>query len=139
MNHEGIAGTAAAMEWIGSLGAEGTLRERLVGGMAAIHSLEGPLLQRLRDGLRQIPGARIHGPPEGHPRTPTLALVLDGRHPTEVAARLAREGVFVWSGDFYASTVIDRLGLRAGGGVIRIGLAPYNTPEDVDRLLRGLS
>jgi cysteine desulfurase family protein (TIGR01976 family) len=138
LNHEGIAGTAAAMEWIASLGGEGERRERMIEGMAAIHSLEGPLLRRLMDGLRAIPGARVHGPPEGHPRTPTVALTLAGRDPAAVAAELARAGIFVWSGDFYASTVVDRLGLRASGGVIRIGLAPYNTPEEVDRLLEHL-
>jgi selenocysteine lyase/cysteine desulfurase len=43
--------------------------------------------------------------------------------------------VFVWSGDFYAPNVIDRLGLRERGGVVRVGLAPYNTADEVDRLL----
>ena len=52
-----------------------------------------------------------------------------------MARALAARGIFVWDGDFYASTVIDRLGLRESGGVVRIGLAPYNTAEEVDRLL----
>jgi cysteine desulfurase family protein (TIGR01976 family) len=151
MNHEGIAGTGAAIRWIASLaaadspgvtGAEaggGSFRERLVAGFAAVDRIELPLLARLMAGLRAIPGARIHGPPEGHLRTPTIALTIEGQHPMAIAERLAGEAIFVWAGDFYASTVIDRLGLRESGGVVRIGLAPYNTAEEVDRLLEVLS
>ena len=136
LNHEGIAGTAAAIEWIAGLaGDEGGMRERIVAGMKVIEELERPLFRSIREGLLAIPGARIHGPPDDHPRTPTLALTLEGHSPATLARRLAENGIYVWAGDFYASSVIDRLGLREAGGVVRIGLAPYNTQEEVDRLL----
>jgi cysteine desulfurase family protein (TIGR01976 family) len=136
LNHEGIAGTAAAIEWIAGLaGDEGGMRERIVAGMKVIEELERPLFRSIREGLLAIPGARIHGPPADHPRTPTLALTLEGHSPATLARRLAENGIYVWAGDFYASSVIDRLGLREAGGVVRIGLAPYNTQEEVDRLL----
>jgi cysteine desulfurase family protein (TIGR01976 family) len=140
LNHEGIAGTAAAVEWIAGLapGARGGWRERVVGGMRTIEALERPLLDRLMQGLSRLERVRVHGPPPGHPRTPTVALTVDGSSAGEVSDRLAREGIFVWDGDFYASTVIDRLGLRERGGVVRVGLAPYNTEEEVDRLLETL-
>jgi selenocysteine lyase/cysteine desulfurase len=55
-----------------------------------------------------------------------------------VAAALGAEGVFVWNGDFYATTVCDTLGLTASGGLVRAGVAPYTTPDDVERLLDGV-
>jgi cysteine desulfurase family protein (TIGR01976 family) len=136
--HEGIVGAAAAVEWIASLApaaAASGWRDRIVAGMATIGGLEAELLDRLLEGLEAVPGIRTFAPPRGRPRTPTVALTLRGASPREVATRLAQEGICVWDGDFYASSVIDRLGLRASGGVVRIGLAPYNTEEEVDRLL----
>lgn len=41
-------------------------------------------------------------------------------------------------GSFYALEASRRLGLGDEGG-LRIGLAPYNSAEDVDRLLDALS
>lgn len=145
LSHEGIAGTAAAVEWIASLAPDAAgerrdpLRSRVAAGMAAIESLEAPLMVRLLSGAERVPGARVHGPPHGHPRTPTLALTMEQLPAARVADRLAALGIFVWAGDFYASTVIDRLGLRERGGVVRIGLAPYNTAAEVDRLLEALA
>lgn len=137
LSHEAIAGTAAAVEWIGGLApdAGSVWRERMVGGMRRIEALETPLLARLLDGLSTVRGVTLYGPPAEVPRAPTIAFTVAGRTPDEVAEKLAGEGIFVWSGDFYASSVIDRLGLRESGGVVRIGLAPYNTAEEVDRLL----
>jgi cysteine desulfurase family protein (TIGR01976 family) len=140
LNHEGIAGTGAAVEWIASLGGEdGDLRERIAAGMRTIQGLEDPLLQQLLTGLRSIPGVTVYGPPAGHPRTPTLAFTSRNETAGQLAERLAGEAVFVWAGDFYAPTVIDRLGLRERGGVVRVGLAPYNTAAEVDRLLESVA
>jgi cysteine desulfurase family protein (TIGR01976 family) len=140
LDHEGIAGTAAAVEWIAGLSGDpgAGWRDRMIGGMRRIEEIETPLLHRLLDGLSAIPGVRLYGPPAGVPRAPTIAFTVSGRTPSEVAERLAGEGIFVWAGDFYASTVIDRLGLRESGGVVRIGLAPYNTAEEADRLLEAV-
>ncbi|MBA2671455.1 MAG: cysteine desulfurase-like protein [Gemmatimonadetes bacterium] len=136
LNHAGIAGTGAAVEWIASLGGNtGELRDRIAAGMRTIHEVEDPLLQQLLTGLRSIPGVSVYGPPSGHPRTPTIAFTSEAEQAGLLAERLAREAIFVWAGDFYAPTVIDRLGLRERGGVVRVGLAPYNTAAEVDRLL----
>lgn len=137
LSHESIAGAAAAVEWIAGLAASDlpARRERVVRGMRTIEELERPLFDALLEGLGAVPGLRIHGPPAGHPRTPTLAFTLPGLTPRRIAEMLGRDGIFVWDGDFYASTVVDRLGLRDAGGVVRVGLAPYNTAEEVDRLV----
>jgi selenocysteine lyase/cysteine desulfurase len=55
----------------------------------------------------------------------------------EVAARLAKRGIFVSSGGFYAQTVVERLGLTKQG-LVRAGCACYATEEEVDRLLAGV-
>lgn len=148
MNHEGLAGTAEAVEFIADLGrtaepdgaaAEGGTvtdrRRRVVAGMEAIEAYERPLARRLRDGLRGIPGVRVVGPPEDRPRTSTVALAMDGVRPREAASALGEEGLFVWDGDFYATTLMRRLGYADRGGMVRIGLAPYNTVDEIDRVI----
>ena len=147
LNHEGLAGAAAAVDFIAELGRPyvDTFRPRLgdatgrraeiLAGMHAIEAYEAPLAQRLLDGLARIPGVRVYGPPAGYPRTPTVSFTLAGRTPVEVARFLGERGLFVWDGDFYAVTLIERLGLADSGGLVRVGLAPYNTAEEIDRLL----
>jgi cysteine desulfurase family protein (TIGR01976 family) len=143
MNHEGLAGTTEAIEFIADLGRHaagirGTAMDRrqaVVAGMLAIEEYERPLALRLRQGLSAIPGVRVYGPPEDHPRTSTVAFTAAGRHPRDVASALGDEGLFVWDGDFYATTLVGQLGLADGGGMVRIGLAPYNTMDEVERVL----
>ena len=67
-----------------------------------------------------------------------MAFTLEGYSPRQVARALGEQGLFVWNGDFYATTLIERLGLAQGGGVVRVGLSPYNTPEEVDRLVKAV-
>jgi cysteine desulfurase family protein (TIGR01976 family) len=138
LSHEGIAGTGAAVDWIAGLagaGAGATRRDALARAYARMEAHEHALLRRLLEALRAIPAVRIYGPAEGAARTPTVAFTVEGHTPDEVAGALAEEGVFVWNGNFYATTVCDRLSLSDCGGLIRAGLAPYNTEDDVDRLL----
>ncbi|MDQ3378055.1 MAG: cysteine desulfurase-like protein, partial [Actinomycetota bacterium] len=74
-------------------------------------------------------------------KTPTVAFRLEGRAPLEVCQHAADHGFFIAAGDFYASTVAERLGIKERGGFVRAGLAPYNTEEEVEGfvgVLRGL-
>lgn len=77
------------------------------------------------------------GPPPGSPRTPTISFVVEGVPADDVAEKLARRAVFVSSGDFYAWTVVRRLG-HGADGVVRAGCACYTTQEEIDRLLDGV-
>jgi cysteine desulfurase family protein (TIGR01976 family) len=143
-NHEGIAGAAAAVAWIAGLGEADTRsatpdRRMLESAWSAIRAHEDRLLGALLDGLGSIRGVRIHGPGPGTERTPTVAISLPGLAPRQVAGHLARDGVNVWDGDFYAPTVIRALGLEPDGGVVRIGLAAYSSDRDVARLLESLA
>ncbi|MDQ3389297.1 MAG: cysteine desulfurase-like protein [Gemmatimonadota bacterium] len=140
MNHEGIAGVAAAVDWIAGLAPDPTVnrRQALLAAMARVEASEQALFAEMIEGLQAIPGLRIYGPGAREPRTPTVGLTLDGVPAGRLAARLAEEGVCVWAGDFYASTVVDNLGIREQGGLLRAGLAPYSTREDVERLVGGI-
>jgi cysteine desulfurase family protein (TIGR01976 family) len=145
-NHEGIAGTRAAIEYLAGLAqasADGaSRRSRLVSGIASLREYERRLCRRLLEGLGNVPGLRIWGiadPARVEERVPTVSLTLDGHTPRAIAEHLGGAGIFAWSGHFYAVSLTDRLGLDATGGLLRVGLAHYNTELEVDRLLHELS
>jgi cysteine desulfurase family protein (TIGR01976 family) len=138
-NHEGIVGAGAAVEFLASLCPEAALspRGRLERSFAGLHARGASLLERLWEGLSRIPGVRLFGPPPQPRRTPTLSFVVAGRSSEEVAIGVARRGVFVSHGDFYATTAVRRLGL-GDDGVVRAGCACYTTAEEIDRLIQGV-
>ncbi|HHY95649.1 MAG TPA: cysteine desulfurase-like protein [Firmicutes bacterium] len=144
LDHEGIAGTTAAVDFVAWLGREAkgepTLgrRQALLAGMAAIEEYEGELACRLLEGVSALPGVTVYGPPARARRTPTVSFTVDGLHPDDIARFLGERGIFVWAGDFYATTLVEKLGLAGRGGLVRVGIAPYNTVEEVDRLLNAL-
>lgn len=141
MNHEGMAGVAAAIDWIASLAPDpaASRREALRAAMERIAEHEHRLFDLLLDGLEAIPGVHVFGPPRGEPRTPTAGFTVQGVHADEVARRLGDGGVCVWSGNFYATGVTEGLGIVQGGGLVRAGVAPYCTGDDVQRLLEGVA
>lgn len=137
-NHEGIAGVKGALDFIASLSGGDSPHERLLSAMRTIEEYEDVLAARFRAGLRDIPGVTLYAAPEGVRKTPTVAFRLEGRSPGEVCEYMAGHGYFVAGGDFYASTLAERLGIRGGGGWVRAGLAPYNTQEEVDGFVEAL-
>jgi len=136
-NHEGIVGAAAAVDYLASLAKGDSRRERLTSAFAALHAQGTELLSRLWNGLAAIPRVKLYGLPPGNPRTPTVAFNVEGVVSDDVARALAGRGVYVSNGDFYATTVIERLG-HATDGVVRAGCACYTTVDDVDRLIEGV-
>lgn len=140
-NFEGIAGTAAAVDFIAGVQSPeigSDLRRAIIESMTAIAHYEDRLNQIVMDGLDSIAGVHLYGPDAGTGRTPTVAFTLEGLRPREIAHRLGEKGLFVWDGDFYATTLVERLGLAPTGGVVRVGQAPYNTEEEVNRLLQAV-
>jgi cysteine desulfurase family protein (TIGR01976 family) len=153
LNHEGIAGGAAAIDFLASLsvsadsavkanrsntsGLLGDRRSRLATVMAGIHERCTTLTNQLWTGLSEIPGVTLYGPQPNAPRTSTIAFTVDGVASPEVALRLAEVGVFVSHGNFYAATVIERLGLGQNG-LVRAGCACYTTADEVERLINGV-
>ena len=136
-NHEGIVGAAAAVNLIASWGSGESRRARLTSAMGALHDQGDRLLRRLWDGLHSIEGVTVYGPSPDQPRTPTVSFCLRDVPAVELAAFLATRGLFVSHGDFYAQTVVDRLG-KGEQGLLRIGCSCYTSEEEIERLLAGI-
>jgi cysteine desulfurase family protein (TIGR01976 family) len=141
-NHEGIAGTLAAVEYLASIaGDKGLRRERIRSSMKRIQDYERTLVTHLIDGLLQIKGLRIYGITDSNrfdQRVPTVAFRIESFSPRRIAEALGERGIFVWDGNYYALAVTQRLGVEDKGGMVRVGLVHYNTTEEVDRLLEEL-
>jgi len=145
-NHEGIAGTRAAIDYLEELGRRANpeasgRRAALEAAFEAIGKYEHYLLKHLLDGLAKLPSVRVWGitdPARLAERVPTVSFTHEKRKPSEIAALLAERGIFVWHGNFYALPVTEALGLEPDG-LVRIGLLHYNTLDEVDRLLDTLA
>ncbi len=130
------ADTAPAATPLGQGVAAVGRRERIELGMKAVHAHERVLLDELEPAVRALPGVTVHS--NARSRTPTLLFTVGGRDPQEVRGRLAERGVNAPAGHFYAIECSRHLGLGDAGGV-RVGLAPYTSADDVDRLVTALA
>ena len=157
LNHEGLAGVAATINYLARVGREYGChlslkgpakldnyegrRKELKQAMNSIVSYERPLFAYMLAELEKIPGITVYGitnPEQFNERCPTLAFTRKGFTPQAIATNLGNQGIFVWDGNYYALSVTERLGLEDSGGMVRIGLAHYNTRQEVDRLLAAL-
>ena len=145
-NLEGLAGLIAAIDYIADVGrhhepSAGTRREAIFAAYDVFGQHERELMEQLISGLLAIPGLAFYGikdPAKFDQRTPTVAIRVEGRSPHELATRLGERGIFTWDGNYYAINLTERLGVQDSGGMLRIGLAHYNTAEEVERLLEEL-
>ncbi len=154
-NFEGMAGITAAINYLADVGEQygQTFAEKyreagfsgrrlsLKQAMAAISAYEQDMFIYLMDGLQAIDGVQIYGitdPAQFNRRTPTVAFTKNGISTADIARILGEHGIFVWDGHYYAIEVVKRLGLYNSGGMIRVGLAHYNTRAEIDRLLNVL-
>jgi cysteine desulfurase family protein (TIGR01976 family) len=157
LNHEGLAGVGAAIDYLAEMGRQygnqlpptgvdaydeySGHRRELKQAMGAIMTYEMPLFEKLLAGIQKIPQTRIYGitdPKEFDHRCPTLAFTREGFAPSQIAEHLGNHGIFVWHGNYYALAVTERLGVEDSGGMVRVGLAHYNTEEEIDRLIAAL-
>lgn len=142
-NHEAMAGATAAVEYLASLAPAGTgdsRRERVVAGLTAVREYERELSRQMLEGLCDLP-VRLYGIGDLDRlewRVPTFAITVEGFAPRELAAELGRRGFNLWDGNYYALALMEKLGLEERGGALRIGLAHYNTPEEIERFLAEL-
>jgi cysteine desulfurase family protein (TIGR01976 family) len=142
-NHECLAGLTAAIDYIADLGRRHsptatTRRAAILAAYDVIRQHEHALAEQLITGLLAIPGLTFYGIKDLErldQRTPTVAIRMDGHTPRELATYLGERGIFTWDGNYYAVNLTERLGVEKSGGMLRIGLAHYNTEEEVDRLL----
>jgi cysteine desulfurase family protein (TIGR01976 family) len=148
-NHEGMAGLIAAVDYLADVGRtygeaeppEGR-RAAVLAGFAAIGAHERALSERFLRGVSDLPNVRLWGIADDarvDERTPTFAVRVDDQDPLKTATELARRGIYVWDGHYYAITVMERLGLLDSGGAVRIGFCHYHSLDDVDRVLGALA
>lgn len=138
----GLAACADYLAWLGErTGATGDRRARIAGAYAAASAYEMPLAQTLIDALAALPGVTIHGitnPNRMFERVPTVSISLAGHRNADLAQALADQDINVWSGHNYAVELVRQLGLDEADGVLRIGLAHYNTLDEVERVAEAL-
>lgn len=136
LNHEGIVGAGAVVDFLAGFGQGTTRREKLGSAYRGIHERSATGFARLWDGLGSLNGVTRFGPPPSRPRSPTISFTVKGIEPRAVAEHLAKRGVFVSHGDFYAATVAKRMAPETG--FVRAGLSGYSTLDEVDRLVAGV-
>lgn len=141
-SHEAMAGTTAAVDYLASLAPDqaGSRRERIVQGMEAIRAYEREMSQLLLQGLRELP-VQVYGitdPERLEWRVPTFAVTSEKATPRQLAEELGRRGYNLWDGNYYALALMQRLGLEETGGALRIGMAHYNTSDEINSLLEDL-
>jgi cysteine desulfurase family protein (TIGR01976 family) len=147
-NHEAMAGTIAAIDYIASIGTtygtpiDATRRAAIRAGFHEIAEHERALAIRFLEGVAGIDRIRLYGIATSDrvdERTPTFALRIGDEHPMATAEALGDRGIFVWDGHYYAIELYDRLGLNDTGGAVRIGFCHYHTTAEVDRVLDTLA
>ncbi|HJT59117.1 MAG TPA: cysteine desulfurase-like protein [Ktedonobacteraceae bacterium] len=159
LNHEGLAGLVGVIDYLAMLGREQSERYNnafksedrgrsysgrqleLKVAMQAMMEYEHGLSAQLLAGLREIKGLQVYGitnPQDYAWRVPTITCNIEGHSPEELAEYLAANGIFAWNGNYYALGIMERLGLEERGGALRLGMAHYNTPGEIDRVLERL-
>ena len=135
LSHEAIAGSAGAVNFLASLTPIEPRRAALKATYQALHERGQYLITRLWEGLHVIVNVMCYGPPPSDARTPTVSFTIKGLTSEEACRQLSNYGLFLSHGDFYASTVVSRLGVE---GLVRAGVACYTTDEEIDRLLKAV-
>lgn len=149
--YEILAGATAAVDFLAALdpigpgrpgvagdapGTAGSRRERLARSLRSLHDHENVVRARVEEGLRALGDAvTVHS--RARDRTPTVLMSFEGRDAREAQEHLAARGVVAPAGSFYAYEAFTAL--KLDDPALRVGLAPYNDTEDVDRLLDGLA
>lgn len=140
LNHAAIAGVTAAVDFIESLGSGNSRKEKITDAYKKISAHEFELAGKLYNGLKQINGVTIIGQDFSNTaRTPTVSFTLEGKTPLDVCNQLATQNICAWDGHFYAIHAMEVLGLLEKGGVTRLGISVYNTPEEVDTTVAAIS
>ncbi|MGZ3629722.1 MAG: cysteine desulfurase-like protein [Ktedonobacteraceae bacterium] len=155
-NHEGLAGLVGVIDYLAMIGREnrnrylelfnanseaGSYQGRqldLKVAMQALMDYERMLSAQLLAGLSEIKGLRVYGITDTKQltlRVPTFACNVEGYSPGELAQYLGSQGIFAWDGNYYALGIMERLELESKGGALRLGMAHYNTIDEIDRVL----
>ncbi len=115
-------GLGAALEWLGALDRDA----------ACAH--EAALVEEARRALAALPRVRVVGDPRA--RAAVVPFVVDGVHPHDVAAIVAREGICVRAGHLCAQPLLARMGTPV---VLRASVGIYTLAEELERLVTALA
>jgi cysteine desulfurase family protein (TIGR01976 family) len=139
----GLAATVDYLEWLGEAnGHQGARRQKLLGAYKSAEAYESVLSRRLIEGLLRLPGVTIHGitdPASMAHRVPTISFTHSSLSTHAIAAALGERNIYAWSGHNYALEPARLLGLKEEEGVVRLGVAHYNTMEEIERTLAALT
>ncbi len=116
----GAIGLDAAIQWVQAL-------------PQAAHTHVSSLTQMAVEGLAVMKGVQVWGPTEG--RISLVSFSVKGVHAHDVAQVLDGRGVAVRAGHMCAQPLMRHLGIESA---VRASFAPYNTQEEVLRLLEGI-
>ena len=140
LNHAALAGVSAAVDFIASLGKGDSLRNKIKDALSIIQNHERSLAQQLYLGLREMDGVDIYGPPlKETQRAPTLSFTVEGKRPEDICKQLAEKSICAWDGHFYAIRAMEVMDLTGQGGVTRMGMAAYNTSDEVEYVIDQLN
>ncbi len=155
LSHEGMAGITATIDYFATIGRNQAdelyrsrythfngRRQNLCAALDYLTDYEIPLTRSLIGGLSALPGVKVHGitnPNAMNSRVPTVSFTAEGHHPRDIAVALGKKGIQVWDGHNYAVEPVNHLGLMESGGVVRVGLAHYNTIEEVNLAVEAIA
>lgn len=135
-NFEGLVGVTEAVQFLASLGDGNILREQLTSSYEKLFTYENELADKLRNALQQLDYVTLFQADKL--KTPTITFRIAGWYSGDVCRELAEKyALHLEYGSFYADTLIKRLNVSTDG-MIRVGISPYNTEEEVDRLITGI-
>ncbi len=141
-----LAGLSATVDYFAAfgrmLGSFDTRREEIAAAYNECRNYEEPLTNKLIDGLQGVSDIMVYGitnPNRVHERVPTVSIRHRSIEPSTLARTLADQGIFVWHGHNYAYEPTRFLGIPEDEGVVRIGLAHYNTESEVNRVIEAIS
>lgn len=131
----GLTATVDYFTWLGGeVGATGSRRDKIAAAYKVSVDHEEPLAIQLIAGLQEIEGISIAGitnPNRANHRVPTVSFRHKSVAPERISRALAAANIFVWDGHNYALEVVRHLGIPEDEGVVRIGMAHYNTVAEV--------
>lgn len=119
-DYVGAIALAKALDFVSSIGID----------VIAAH--EQQLTRYALEQLREIPGMRIFGEPDGA----AISFLVGDIHPADLGTLLDRLGIAIRTGHHCAQPLIDHFGIP---GTVRASFAIYNTREEVDALIAGIN
>lgn len=119
-DYVGAIALAKALDFVSAIGIE----------EIAVH--EQNLTRYALEQLKEIPGMRIFGEPDGS----AISFLVGDIHPADLGTLLDRLGIAIRTGHHCAQPLIDYFGIP---GTVRASFALYNTCEEVDALIAGIN